>query len=73
MGRFKTNQEREAKAMLKTVSIDNRTDEEKEAEESKAMFEEIRQVPGWTGDVDKDSLNPGIQDVVRRRSHRKKV
>lgn len=49
---------------MKRIESDDRTDEEKEAEE---MFQEIRQVPGWTGDHEKDSLNPGIQNIIRKR------
>lgn len=60
MGRLKTHRER----LMKRIESDDRTDEEKEAEE---MFQEIRQVPGWTGDHEKDSLNPGIQNIIRKR------
>lgn len=64
MGRFKINQEREAKR------VGPKTDEEKEQEE---MFTEIRQVPGWTGDHEKDMHNPGIQNIIRRKYQRQKV
>lgn len=66
MGRFKTMKEREAK------HIQAKTDEEKEQEELDT-FEEVRMVPGWTGDHEKDALNPGIQQIIRRRHLRQKV
>lgn len=62
MGRFKTQQERDNK----------KTDEEKEAEELETL-DEIRRVPGWTGDHEKDSMNPNIQNIIKRRHLRQKV
>lgn len=64
MARFKIEKGHESKR------VGPMTDEEKEAEE---LFTEIRQVPGWTGDFDKDAENPGIQNIIRRKYQKQKV
>lgn len=66
MGRLKTHKERLDKVTQR------RTDEDKEANELDTLHE-IAQVPGWTGDFEKDSKLPGVQEIIRRQRIRQKI